>query len=228
MEILGKRILLVTAHPDDESFMAAGTMLKNHRAGGKSFVACATFGEKGKSHVQGKITPEQLKEMRKNELLAVSKYLKVSDLLMCGLPDTQLADPSHQKTFYKELLVFAEKHRPDVLISFGKDGISGHRDHIAAGNVAKKASARLKTPLVTFAAPPTLAQSMEVMRQHRKHGKYIKTVRHQPYDLVIQVNSRTKLKALYHHKSQFAGEDPFQDFPPETIREFLTHEFFSL
>ena len=85
--ILGEKILFVTAHPDDESYQAAGTMLKNHQAGGASYVACATFGEKGRSHIKRKVTLGQLKILRKKELLLVSKFLKVSGLLMPGLPE---------------------------------------------------------------------------------------------------------------------------------------------
>jgi LmbE family N-acetylglucosaminyl deacetylase len=122
-KILGEKILFVTAHPDDESYLAAGTMLKNHEAGGVSFIACATFGEKGSSHIEGKVTPRQLKILRKKELLAVSKYLKVSELLIPGLPDAELGSKSNQDAFFKSLLPFAGKHRPSFIISFGEDGI---------------------------------------------------------------------------------------------------------
>jgi len=53
---LGKRLLVVTAHPDDESFLASGTMLANANAGGNNFVFCATLGERGKSHLEQAVT----------------------------------------------------------------------------------------------------------------------------------------------------------------------------
>src|ERR1041384_721777 len=137
-DILGKKILFVTAHPDDESYAAAGTILKNHEAGGTSYIACATFGEKGKSHIKRKATSRQMKLLRKKELLAASKYLKVAALLTPGLPDAGLREKSKQDAFFRKLLPFAEKYRPDYMISFGADGISGHMDHIAAGKVAKR------------------------------------------------------------------------------------------
>src|SRR5262245_7974418 len=100
--ILGKKILFVTAHPDDERYGAAGTILRNHEAGGITYVACATFGERGRSHLKRKATHRQLKALRKKELVAASKYLKVSELLMPGLPDTGLGDASAQNTFFKK------------------------------------------------------------------------------------------------------------------------------
>ena len=65
---LGKKILVITAHPDDESFFAAGTIYKNQRLGGKTFLICGTAGEKGSGHLKKKLTEKQLAAMRKKEL----------------------------------------------------------------------------------------------------------------------------------------------------------------
>jgi LmbE family N-acetylglucosaminyl deacetylase len=226
-KILGEKLLFVTAHPDDESYAAAGTMLKNHQAGGKSYVACATLGEKGKSHIQRKITPRQLKMLRKKELLAVSRFLKVSGLLMAGLPDAELGKKSNQEAFFKKLLSFASKHLPAIIISFGKDGISGHIDHISAGMVAKRVAEKLDIPFITFAAPPALHKSMTLLKQRRKHGKYVKRLKHGAHDIEIKINPSLKLKALLMHKSQFGAGGPFAQFPPKAVKQFLTKEYFS-
>ncbi len=225
--ILGKKILFVTAHPDDESYTAAGTILRNHEAGGTSFVACATFGEKGKSHLKWKVTPHQLKILRKKELQAASKYLKVSGLLMPGLPDAQLGRKSNQDAFYKKLLPFAAKHRPALIISFGKDGISGHMDHISVGKVAKEVAKKLKIPFLTFSAPPELDKSIELLKKRRKHGKYVKRLKRQPHDIEIKVDQKKKLKALYFHKSQLDAEGPFAEFSAKTVKQLLSREYFS-
>ena len=226
-EILGKKILFVTAHPDDESYTVAGTILRNHEAGGASYVACATFGERGKSHLKRKVTSRQLKTLRKNELLAASKYLRVSGLLMPGLPDTELGRKSNQDIFYNKLLPFAEKHRPELIISFGKDGISGHIDHISVGKVAKEVAKKLKLPFLTFAAPPALHKSIEALKKRRMHGKYVKTLKPHPHDIEIKVDPKKKLKALQFHKSQLSVEGPFAEFPPKAVRQLLSKEYFS-
>lgn len=226
-KILGERILFVTAHPDDESYLAAGTMLRNHAAGGTSFVACATFGEKGKSHIKGKVTSRQLKLLRKKELLAVSKFLKVSGLLVPGLPDAEMGRKSNQDAFFKRLLRFASKHRPALLISFGKDGISGHIDHISVGKVAKQVAHKLKIPFVAFAAPPELHKSVELLKSRQKHGKYVKSLKHRRHDLEIKIHRLNKLKALHYHKSQLGPQGPFTGLTPETVKQFLTKEYFS-
>jgi LmbE family N-acetylglucosaminyl deacetylase len=227
-EILGKRILFVTAHPDDESYTVAGTILRNHDAGGTSYVACATFGERGKSHLKKQVTSRQLKILRKKELLAASKYLKVSGLLMPGLPDAELRIKSNQDAFYKKLLPFAEKHLPALIISFGKDGISGHIDHISVGKVAKKAAQKLKVPFLTFSAPPELHKSIEALKRRRRHGRYVKTLKRQPHNIEIKVDPKKKLKAIRLHKSQFGVEGPFAEFSAKAVRQLLSKEYFSV
>jgi len=226
-KILGKRILFVTAHPDDERYLAAGTMLRNHEAGGCSYVACATFGEKGKSHIKRRVTPRQLKMLRKKELLAASKFLKVSRLLMPGLPDAELGKKSNQNAFYRKVLPFAAKHRPDLIISFGKDGISGHLDHISVGKVAKQVARELKIPLLRFSAPPALLKSMEELKRRRKHGVYVKRLTSAPADIVVKVNPLHKLKALRLHKSQHDAGGPLADFPPSAVKQVLSKEYYS-
>jgi len=46
LDFLGKTLLFVVAHPDDESFTSAGTMWQNRLAGGKNYIICATYGKK--------------------------------------------------------------------------------------------------------------------------------------------------------------------------------------
>ena len=225
--ILGTTILFVTAHPDDESYLAAGTMLKNHEAGGTTLVACATFGEKGKSHIKGKVTARQLKALRKKELMAASKYLKVSELLMPGLPDAEMGSKANQNAFFKKLVPFAAKHRPAFIISFGEDGISGHVDHISVGKVARRVAAKLKIAFLRFSAPPALHESMEELKKRRKHGKYVKKMNREPHDLEIKVDPSKKVKALRLHKSQHDPAGPLAGFPPKTIKQVLSREYYA-
>lgn len=227
VSILGKTILFVTAHPDDESYLAAGTMLRNYEAGGTSYVACATYGEKGKSHVKKKITALQMKNLRKRELLAVSKFLRVSKLLMSGLPDAEMGNKSNQNAFYIELLEFASELRPDIMISFGKDGISGHIDHISVGAVAKKVAKQLSIAFLTFSAPPEFHKSMETLKKRRKYGKYAKSINHQPHNISLKIDGASKLKALKFHKSQMDPGGPFSSLTPKTAKQFLTREYFA-
>jgi LmbE family N-acetylglucosaminyl deacetylase len=225
--ILGKKLLFVTAHPDDESYSSAGTILRNHDAGGASYLACATLGEKGKSHIKKKTTPGQVKLLRKKELLAASKYLKISGLLLTDLPDTEMGIKANQEAFFKKVTLYAARLRPDFIISFGQDGISGHLDHIAVGKIAKKVAKQLRIPFLVFSAPPELYKSIQLLKKRRTHGKYVKQLKREPHDIAIKIDPRKKLRALRFHKSQMDDDGPLAKFPRKTVRQVLSREYYA-
>src|SRR3954468_4650264 len=113
------------------------------------------------------------------------------------------------------------------MISFGRDGISGHIDHISAGKVAKAVAKKLKVPYLTFAAPPELLRSIEQLKKRRKHGKYVKRIDHRPHDIEIKVDPVKKLRALQLHRSQLDKDGPLANFPDKTVKQVLNFEYYS-
>ena len=87
---LGQKILLLTAHPDDESFAAAGTLFNNYKAGGWNVLICASYGEKGTSHLKKKIPSAKFKLVRKKELLSAARLLHIAPVHFMGVPDGQV------------------------------------------------------------------------------------------------------------------------------------------
>src|SRR4051812_7885639 len=122
INLFGKKLFFVVAHPDDESFFAAGTIYQNSKRGGQSFIACATKGEKGKGHLQIKVPMAKLKQIRKKELQNVSKFLRANKLFIFDFPDTKLN--KHQNEFKNKLKLLLNKLRPDFIIGFGPDGMT--------------------------------------------------------------------------------------------------------
>jgi LmbE family N-acetylglucosaminyl deacetylase len=57
-------------------------------------------------------------------------------------PDGSLADFAAE--LVDRLVPIFREERPDVVISFGPDGVTGHPDHIAAGRAAEEAFHRLR------------------------------------------------------------------------------------
>src|SRR5262249_2885335 len=157
----------------------------------------------------------------KKELLAASKYLNVSKLLLPGLPDAGLGKKSCQDAFFKKLLPFAAELRPECIISFGEDGISGHIDHISVGKVAKKVAKKLKVSFLKFSRPPELHKSIDILKRRHKYGTYVKTLRRPHYDIEIKIDPKVKLKALHFHKSQMGDEGPFAEFSAKTAKQLL-------
>lgn len=222
---LGKRILVITAHPDDESYSASGAIFQNPRAGGKTFLVCATLGEKGISHLKKKISAHSLKIIRKKELTQAAKYLGISKIHILGLGDGKLK--SQTESFLKKALPLAKKIKPEIILSFGKDGISGHLDHIATGKVAEIIAKKLKLPLVKFAVSPYISKNgPKWFALRRRHSNYSKKIVLPKGNIKVAVPKGVKLKALRYYPSQIDGKNPFSYYPPKAIKDMINAEYF--
>ncbi|MFA6588350.1 MAG: PIG-L deacetylase family protein [Patescibacteria group bacterium] len=222
---LGKRILILTAHPDDESYAAAGSIYKNYQKGGQNFLICASFGENGKSHLKKPISKSHLKKMRLTELKKAGKILHMSKILVLGLPDGKIK--KHIQKIYKQAVFLTKKIKPEAILSFGPDGISGHWDHIAIGQVSKKLSERLNLPLFTFAMSPTISkQANKFLTSRRKFGHYVENLKFQKPNLKIPINQSIKKRAIRQHLSQMDNQKTLTGFPAFAVKELLKAEYF--
>ena len=227
---LGKKLLFVTGHPDDESYAVSGTMHANYKAKGVTYLISATLGDKGKSHLSVPVSSATLKKMRKAELEAAVEFLRVKKLFLLGLPDGGVIN--EKPAAFKKIMAIAKKLNPDYILSFGKDGMSGHLDHIAIGETAKKAADKLRSPFAAFAPSPNriklMKQLSKTLISRRKFGKYADKIEFTRPNLKIPVDSKIKIKAVSFHKSQLGGNKPFSQFPPKMKKEWLKYEYYAL
>ena len=124
-----KTMLLVFAHPDDESFSAGGTIAKYKKMGWKIELLVATNGEKGQSGSLTDITEEELGALRQTELKAAAKVLGIRNITFLGQPDgglTTLSPGTLEDPIAKRMLELL----PDIVITHDTTGISNHPDHI--------------------------------------------------------------------------------------------------
>jgi N-acetyl-1-D-myo-inositol-2-amino-2-deoxy-alpha-D-glucopyranoside deacetylase len=168
-----QRLLLVHAHPDDESIGQGATMAKYAAEGrGVTLVTC-TAGEMGEILVpdlEHLAAHEQdgLGEHRRGELEAAMKELGVSDHRFLGgfgrYRDSGMkwhedghavaADEVHENAFWHadlteaaDLLVEVVREvRPQVLVTYDEFGGYGHPDHIQAHRVAMYAAQLAAVP----------------------------------------------------------------------------------
>jgi LmbE family N-acetylglucosaminyl deacetylase len=135
-------VLGVWAHPDDECYLMAGTALLAADAG--SHVACvtATAGEAGVSSDDGRWPRARLAAIRRAELATSLAVLGIDDHTWLGLPDGGLSslDPASGIALVCEVV---ERVRPDTVLTFGRDGMTGHPDHVAIGDWAERAAAEV-------------------------------------------------------------------------------------
>lgn len=154
--LANQRLLLVHAHPDDETIGSGATMAKYVAAGVQVTLVTCTLGEEGEiltpelSHLAADQTDE-LGKHRITELAKAMAELGVTDWRLLGGPHTyrdsgMVGTPPNERTdnFWRADLLEAAKHLvkvvretcPQVLVTYDDFGGYGHPDHIQAHRVA--------------------------------------------------------------------------------------------
>ena len=114
-------MLTIFAHPDDETFSAAGVMAAAAERGLPVTVISATRGEAGESAIAGLDDPERLGVVRERELREAMRQIGVLDVRLLGHRDSGMADPL-QPSIRKRS--FAYRSRPPRLVSWRISGRS--------------------------------------------------------------------------------------------------------
>ncbi len=168
-----RRILLVHAHPDDESINNGASMAKYVAEGAQVTLVTCTLGEQGEVLVEelAHLAPDKddaLGQYRIGELEKAMAALGVTDFRFLGGPgryrDTGMVyDPAGLATappdvrpdsFWAADLTEAANHlveiirevRPQVLVTYDETGGYGHPDHVQAHRVAMYAAALAAAP----------------------------------------------------------------------------------
>ncbi len=140
-----KIIFGIFAHPDDEAFCVAGTLLKEVAAGAELHLITLTAGENG-------MNPDDvpdLGETRLNEWRAAGKLIGATSQQHFGYEDGTLGNSDHVEitnrieNHVRELIA----ERSDTVVEFMSldlNGLTGHIDHIVAARSACLAFYRLK------------------------------------------------------------------------------------
>ncbi|MGA7104905.1 MAG: PIG-L family deacetylase [Candidatus Deferrimicrobiaceae bacterium] len=133
-----KRILLLLAHPDDETFGPGGTVAKYADEGAEITLATATRGEMGMLGDPPITDRARLGEVRSGELMCAAKLLGIGNVRFLGFLDGQLASIPRD-TIVEKAVEQIRLARPHVMIGFGPGGISRHPDHMVMCSVALEA-----------------------------------------------------------------------------------------
>ena len=139
------RVLGLFAHPDDEVFVAGGTLAKYAAQGAEVMVISSTRGQAGQIRDSRIATRRTLGAVREQELRRSAACLGVQQTVCWDYGDGTL------QTLDRELLIrdavaAIRDFRPDIVLSFGPDGGYGHPDHIVMCEVAAEAVRRAGDP----------------------------------------------------------------------------------
>ncbi len=134
-----KTILVILAHPDDET--ALGAVLHKLTKENKIILVTATDGRYGVRKHAGNIKGDTLAAVRTKELICSCKELGIDSLIHLNYHDgmgmiTGAGDYFTQtRKMKEEIKAIIEKINPNFIISFGPDGDTGHSDHRNIGNI---------------------------------------------------------------------------------------------
>lgn len=125
-------LLFVAAHPDDDAFGVARSIALHADDHDLRFVLIhATDGEAGEIAEDSDVTRDALGPTRRRETSdswdAIGRQPDRHEWL--GLPDGGLSDLPFEALCRRIAAVMAEE-RPDIVATFGPDGITGHPDHV--------------------------------------------------------------------------------------------------
>ncbi|MEV0713658.1 N-acetyl-1-D-myo-inositol-2-amino-2-deoxy-alpha-D-glucopyranoside deacetylase [Asanoa sp. NPDC050611] len=157
---MARRLLLVHAHPDDESISTGATMAHYAAQGAQVTLVTCTLGEEGEIYVPELALlsageADQLGGYRIAELRAACTALGVRDVRFLGgagryRDSGMMGTPAndHPRAFWRADLDVAAMHlvevmrevRPQVMITDDDRGFYGHPDHIQSHRVAMRAA----------------------------------------------------------------------------------------
>ena len=191
------KVLVITAHPDDVDFGAAGTIATLTKLGVEVTYCITTDGHQGGEDAS--ISRDEMRKIRRIEQSAAGQVLGVNNIFYLGKDDGSIM-PSLE--LREEFVRIIRMTKPDILITQSPERNwarmpASHPDHLAVGEVAIQAvypDARNQ-----FAFPHLLKEGLEPwnvakiwVMAHPSPTKY----------LDVTENVELKFKALQSHKSQ--------------------------
>jgi LmbE family N-acetylglucosaminyl deacetylase len=135
-----RRLLLVFAHPDDESVFAGGVACGTVAERGRVALCTATPGEQGKLGDPPMCPRERLGAVRQAELMAACTELGIRTVRVLGYPDRGLAS-APADTIRRQLVEIIRAVRPQVVVTFDPNGSNLHPDHVAISRFTSDAVA---------------------------------------------------------------------------------------
>lgn len=245
-------ILCVFAHPDDESFLVAGTVASLIDAGHEVTMVSATRGEAGEILAEDAATRDNLGDVRENELRSAMAELGVQDVRFLGYRDSGMAgtpennDPRSLASapvseVASRVRKIIDELDPDIVITFGPEGVYRHPDHVGIHTATVLALSNMQAGEDT--RPPDHVYYATTPREWilsfagRSDGPFAE----EPIESLEQMGTpgseittrvdvsnreRQKRRALLQHRTQFGDEDPLANFDDDATNQIILFEHF--
>jgi len=238
--LAGRTALAVFAHPDDESLACGGTLARLSDAGARVVLICASHGENGSVSDPALVPDLDLGRVRAGELREAAGVIGIRDVLLFDHPDGDLrwADVPLLRA---EIVMTIERFRPEVVITFGEDGLYWHLDHVGVHERTTMAVRSLGAdapPLYYVTLPPGAMSGIVSVARERSGAPPDSSfwgisadvfgAHAAPPTVVVDVRDWTarKLEALRRHRTQMGPHNPLAWIDGEHARHWLGTEQF--
>jgi LmbE family N-acetylglucosaminyl deacetylase len=201
-------LLVVMAHPDDESMGCAGLILRHSRAGVPVNLICATRGEAGWQGKPRGAKKEDLAQIRTDELREAAAALAISGVELWDYPDGGV-DRIDRQEITNRIWEQISRLRPKAVVGWGPDGVYGHPDHIAMGACTDSAVGSMtegdRPALYHLAVDQQVADFYKIALRLAGENHELPLVVKDQVDVVFELDAdevMMKLRAIDCHKSQ--------------------------
>lgn len=234
------RVACVFAHPDDDTYGVGGSLAAHAEDDLELTVIMTTSGEAGQIADPSLATRETLAAVREVENRESWSALGLEPTIhFLRYPDGGVAEVP-QEALVAVYLAILQDARPDVVVTFGPDGVTGHSDHVGVGaaataafHAARAGGADGFARLLHVCIPGSRLDRFNELLRERGMPPIDPTQPFQPrgvpdetVGVLVDCSAvyESKLEALRRHRTQAE----MQDVPFEVWREVLATEAFVL
>lgn len=230
-------VLAVFAHPDDEVLCGAGTLALCAARGMRVELVCATRGEHGPIASPELATYDTLGAVREAELRASCAALGIGEPSFLDLPDSGVEWAAEDAGTLQQLSERIRELRPRAIVTFGPDGLYGHSDHVAIGELTTRARAAAGVETRLFYAVVSADSVSALLAGARRAGVPDSLWKIEPASFVVPRSEATgsvdvsavldkKLAALRCHRTQLEADNVLAHLTPALAQEFFGVEYF--
>lgn len=196
MSVTGKKVLVCTAHPDDET-LCSGAIMKLVAGGNSVSLLVATSGNRGTHDPE--VKPAELAATRRREMDEAAAVLGIAKVIWLGIDDGSLYETSDLK---KRVFGAMREEDPDIVFTFDPwTRYEFHSDHRTIGLLATEAA--------------YLERCVWYFPEHVQAGKratkgpevYLFAPSEPNYHLDVSDYVPRKIEAGAKHESQFRDSD---------------------
>jgi len=223
-------LLVVVAHPDDESFGCGSVLLHAAAMGLRTAVLCATRGDSGESRLDnadlGSVREAELREAARTLGVGEVRLLEYGDSGMSGAPAPLTLVAAALTDVTERVREVIDQLRPHIVVTL--DASDGHRDHVVMREATLAAvDTSAHPPAATYLS--CLAQSLmarwaDRMRATGGGEAYLALASlgtpDEDITTIIDVGEHLprRWEAIRLHESQAS---PFDDLPEDLQQDFL-------